>query len=162
MAFGKANTLGLHSRNMTKWATESLPGFQYLLNLLHSWSIWCLDLIGYWLQGHLNSSLGKNLSLYLPVSAWLVIALEALVHKELECPKFWTHGPPLMYDSSSRLLLPSTRLRNCLPFISGTWNIIFYLLTRSSHSDFLLKSQESLLGSIGISLKDLVSISMTL
>jgi len=69
--------------------------------------------------------------------------------------KPWT---PLIYDGSSRLLLPSTRSRNCLSFISDAQNIIFHFLMRSSHSFFLFKSQESLLRSIGISMKDLVSI----
>ena len=162
MSFEKANALGLHLRNITKWATESLLRFQYSLNLLYLWSIWYFDLIGYWLQGYLNSLLRKNPSLYLPVGTWLVITLEALVHKELECSKFWSHGLPLMYDGSSRLLSLSTRLRNCLLFIFDAWNVIFHFLIRLSHSFFLLKSQESLLRSIGISLKDLVSISMTL
>ena len=162
MSFENANALWFSFRNITKWAIESLLRFQYLLNLLHSWSIWCLDLIGYWLHGHLNSSFGKNLNLYLSIGTWLAIALEALVHKESEYPKFWNHRPPLIYNGSSRLLLLSIRSRNCLPFISNAWNVIFHFLIRSSHSLFLLKSQESLHRSIRISLKDLVSVLMTL
>ena len=124
MAFEKAKALGLWSRNMTKWAIESLLRFQYSLNLLHSCSMWRLDSIGYCPQGHLNSSFGKNLSLYSPIGTWLMIALEALAQRELEWPKFWSHGPPLIYDGSSGLLSPSTRSRKCLPFKSDAWNVI--------------------------------------
>ena len=40
--------------------------------------------MGYNLHGHLNSSLGKNLSLYLPIGAWLVNVLEAHIHREFK------------------------------------------------------------------------------
>ena len=43
-----------------------------------------LDSIKYDPHEHLNSSLGKNLSLYSSIGAWFIIALEALAHKELE------------------------------------------------------------------------------
>jgi len=162
MSFEKANALWLCSRNITKWTIESLRGFQYSLNLLQSWRMCCLDLMGYWPHGQLNSLLGENLSLYSPVSAWLVIALVALAQSKLEWPKFWSHGPPLIYDGSSGLLSPSMRSGNWLPFRSDAWNIIFHLLVRSLHSSFLLKSQESLLGYVGVSLKDLVSESTAL
>ena len=91
-----------------------------------------------------------------------MIALVALAQSKLEGPKFWSHGPPLIYDGSSSLLSPSTRSRNWLPFRSDAWNVIFHLLVRSSHSSFLLKSQESLLEYMRVSLKDLVSESTAL
>ena len=115
-----------------------------------------LDLMGYWPHRQLNSSLEKNLSLYFHIGTWLVIALVALVQSELEWPKFWSYGPPLICDGSSSLLSLSMRLRNWLPFRSNAWNVIFHLLARSSHSSFLLKFQESLLGYMKVSLKDLV------
>ena len=43
-----------------------------------------LVLIGYCLHGHLNSSLGKNRRQYSPIGVWLVMALVALAHSELE------------------------------------------------------------------------------
>ena len=141
---------------------ESLWGFQYLLNLLHSCKICRLDSMGYWPHGQLSSLLGKNLSLYSPIGAWLVIALVALVQSKFEWPKFWSHRPPLIYNGSSSLLSPSTRLRKWLPFRSDAWKIISHLLVRSLHSSFLLKSQESLLGYKGVGLKDLVSESTAL
>ena len=162
MLFEKVNALWLHLRNITKWIIEFLCRFQYSLNLLQSWRMCCLDSMGYWPHGQLNSLLGKNLSLYSPISAWLMIALVALVQSELEWLKFWSYGPPLICDSSSGLLLPFMRSRNWLLFRSDAWNIIFHLLARSSHSSFLLKSQESLLGYVGVSLKDLVSESIAL
>ena len=133
-----------------------------MLNLLQSWRICCLDSMGYWLHGQLNFLLGKNLSLYSSVGTWLVIALVALAQSKLEWPKFWGHRPPLICNSSSSLLSPSTRSRNWLPFRSNVWNIIFHLLARSLHSSFLLKFQESLLGYVGVSLKNLVSESTAL
>jgi len=140
MSFEKANALWFRSRNMTKWVMEFFCEFQYSLNLLHSYSIYCLDLMGYWSYRHLNSLFGKNLSLYSPIGAWLVIALVALTQRELEWLKFWSHRLPLICDSSSKLLSLSTRSRNWLPFRSDTWNIIFHLLVRLSHLSFLLKS----------------------
>jgi len=79
-----ANAPGLATKNMTKWPKKSLLRFQYLLNLPHSWRMWCLDLMEYDLYGHLNSFLGKNLTLCSPVGAWLVIALEACIHREFK------------------------------------------------------------------------------
>jgi len=79
-----ANALRLATKNMTKWSKKSLLRFQYPSNLLHSWRMWCLDLMGYDPHGYLNFSLGKNLSLYSPVGAWLVIALKVCAYKEFE------------------------------------------------------------------------------
>ena len=147
---------------MTKWLIESLHGFQYSLNLLHSCKIWHLDLIGYIPHGHLNSSLGKNLSLYSPIGAWLVIALEALAHKEFKWPKYFSQAPPLMYNGSMILSSPSSRLRNCFPLKSDAWKVIFQIFAILSHWLFLLKSQDILQGKRGIGLNDLVSLSTTL
>ena len=145
-----------------KWPIESLLRFQYLLNLLHSCKMWHLVSIGYCLLGQLNSSLGKNLSLYSPIGVWLVITLDALAHNELEWLKYLSHEPPLIYDSSIVLLLLSLRSRKCLPFISDAWNVIFHLFTRLSHLFFLLKSQDDLLGKSRVGLNDFVSTSTAL
>ena len=161
MGFGKANILGLDSRNMIKWLIESLLGFQYLLNLLHSYRICYLVLIGYNLYGQLKSSLGKNLSLYSPIGVWLVISLKALVYRELECLKCLSYKLSLLYDGLMMLLL-STRLRKCFPFKSNAWKIIFHLLVRLSHSFFLLKSQDNLQENSRMGLNDLVSLLTTL
>ena len=162
MGFGKANILGFNSRNMIKWPIESLLRFQYLLNLLYLCKMWHLVSIGYCLQGQLNSSLGKNQSLYSLIGVWLVIALDALVHNELKWPKYLSHEPPLIYNSSIVLSLLSTRLRKCLPFISDVWNVIFHLFTRSSHLFFLLKSQDDLLGKSRMRPNDFISTATTL
>jgi len=63
----KEKAFGLNSRKETNWLIVSLIGFQYLLNLLHSWRIWHLGLIGYNLHRQLNSSLRKNFSWYSPI-----------------------------------------------------------------------------------------------
>jgi len=162
MGFGKANTLGFNSRNIIKWPIEFLLGFQYLLNLLYLCKMWCLVSIGYCLQGQLKSSLEKNLSLYSLVRVWLIIALDTLVHNELEWPKYLSHELPLICDSFIMLSLLLTRLRKCLPFISNAWKVIFHLLTRLSHLFFLLKSQDDLLGNSRVGLKDFISTSIAL
>jgi len=51
--------------------------------------------MGYDLHRYLNSSLGKNLSLYSLVGAWLVIALTAYAHKEFKWPNILSQDPPL-------------------------------------------------------------------
>ena len=162
MGFGKANALGFSSRNKIKWPMKSLLGFQYSLNLLHSHKMWCLVSIGYCPQGQLKSSLGKNLSWYSPVGAWLVIALDALAHNELEWLKYLSHEPPLIYDGSITLSSLLMRSRKCLPFISDAWKVISHLLIRLSHSFFLLQSQDDLLGNSRVGLKDFVSTSTAL
>jgi len=118
--------------------------------------------MGYNPHGQLKSSVGKNLSLYSQIGVWLVIALKALAYKELEWLKCLSHEPPLMYDSSMILLSLLTRSRKCFFFRFNTWKIILYLLARSSHLFFLLKSQDSLQGNNRMGLKDLVSILTTL
>ena len=52
-------------------------------------------LIGYCPQEYKNYSWGKNLSWYSPIEVWLVIALMALVHSELEWSKNCSHNPSL-------------------------------------------------------------------
>ena len=42
------------------------------------------------------------------------------------------------------LLLSSSKLRNCFPLRSEAWNVIFQTFRMSSHSLFLLKSQDVL------------------
>ena len=44
--YSKANAFGLSVKNKMKWLNEFLLGFQYLLNLWHSYSICCLVSIG--------------------------------------------------------------------------------------------------------------------
>ena len=137
----------------------SLLGFQYPLNLLQSKRICLLVSIGYLLHGHKNSELGKNQSLYSPMGIWLVIALVALAHSELEWPTICSHGPPLMYDGLTTLRLSSSSSRKFLPFPLEAWNVIFQSLISSSLSDFLQNSQEILFGKEGVTTKDLESLS---
>ena len=72
----------------------------------------------YNLHKQLKFFLGKNLNLYSPIGAWLVIALVALAHNKLEWPKCLSYDPSLMYNSSIMLLLLS-RSRKCFPFRSN-------------------------------------------
>ena len=94
-----------------------------MLNLLYLWRIWCLDLIGYNLHRQLKSSLEKNLSLYSPIGAWLVIALVALTYRKLEWPKNLSHELPLIYNGSIGLLSASTRSRKCFSNLARVLNI---------------------------------------
>ena len=118
--------------------------------------------MGYNPQEQLNSSLGKNLSLYSLIRAWLIIALEALAHRELKWPKNLSHELSLIYDSSMILSLLSIRSRKCFPLRSDAWKIILHLLAMLSHSFFLLKSQDDLQENSRMRLKDFISLSTTL
>ena len=86
-------------------------------------------------------------------------------HRELEepkKPKAWSQGPPLMYDSSMILLLMLMRSRKFLSLPSDAWKVIFHRLMMLSLSDFLQKSQDSLLGNDGSGLNDFDSLSTDL
>ena len=76
-----------------------------------------------------------------------MMALVAQVHRELEEPKAWSHGPPLMYDSLIVLLLISARSRKFFPLPSKAWKVIFHRLIILLLSVFLQKSQDILLRS---------------
>ena len=67
--YSKAKAFGLSVKNMMKWLNKSLLGFQYLLNLRHSWSICLLVLIEYLLYEQLKFSFEKNLRWYSPIGA---------------------------------------------------------------------------------------------
>ena len=145
-----------------KWLNKSLLGFQYLLNLWHSWSICLLVLIGYSLHGQLKFSFGKNLRQYSPIGTWLVMACVALAHRELECPKAWSHGPPLMYNGSIILKSLSSKSRKLFPLPFEAWKCIFHCLMITSLLVFLQKSHEVLQGNMGVGLNDLESLSTSL
>ena len=104
---------------------------------------------------------GKNCNLYLPIGAWLVIALVARAHNKLEWPKAWSHGPPLAHEGSISFRLSSNKFRKLLPFLSDAWKVIFQSLFDSSQSDFLQKSHDILIGRDGVTEKDLESLSMS-
>ena len=59
------------------------------------------------------------------------------------------------------LRLLSKRSRNCLPFPSDAWNVIFHWLMMSLLSNFLQKSQDILHGYEGVTVKDLESLSVS-
>ena len=153
---------GLNVKNITKWLNISLLGFQYLLNLQHSWSICLLVSIEYSLHGHLKSSLGKNLRWNSLIGAWLVMARVALVQREFECLKAWSHGPPLMYNGSIILKSSSNKSMKLFPFPLEAWKHIFYCFIMLSLSVFLQKFHEVLQGKKGVGLNDLESLSMSL
>ena len=119
-------------------------------------------LIEYSLYGHTNSFLGKNLSQYLPIGAWLTMALVALAHNEFEWPKYFSHNPSFKYISSILLRLSLRRSIKFLLLSSNALNITFYLLINSSHSFFQLNSHEDLHGKRGVKLNFLVLLSIAL
>ena len=147
---------------MIKWLIKSLLGFQYPLNLPHSWSICLLVSIGYSLHGHLKFSLGKNLRQNSPIGAWLVVAQVALVQREFECPKAWSHGPPLMYDGSIILKLSSNKSMKLFPFPLEAWKHIFHCFIMLLLLVFLQKSHKVLQGKEGVGLNNLESLLMSL
>ena len=105
-----------------------------MLSILHSWRIWCLDSIGYDPHGQLKFSLGKNLRWYLPIGAWLVITLVALIHKEFKWPRSLSQVP---------------------------WKYICHFCIIKSYSSFLLKSHDNLHGKFRMQLKCWISLSTT-
>ena len=84
-----------------------------------------LNLIGYKPHRHSNFSLGKNLSWYSPIDAWLTIALEALVQSKLECPKYLSYSFLLAIDGIIGHMLLSRSSRKCCPLLSEAWKCIF-------------------------------------
>jgi len=105
MPLWKEKALGLNSRKAVRWLSVSLSGFQYLLNLLQSWRMWCLDLIGYSLHGQWKSSLGKNLRWYSLIGAWFRMTRVALAHNKLECLRCLIHGLSRMKESGLNIFL---------------------------------------------------------
>ena len=122
------------------------------------WSTCHLVSIGYVPYGHVKLSLGKNLSWYSPIGAWLVIALVAWAQSEFEWPSCNSHRLPLEYDGLIRCKLLPRRSRKFLPLESDVWKVIFHCKRIELHSDFLQKSQEDLHGHEGIDTKFLVSL----
>ena len=145
-----------------KCAIKSLLGFQYSLNLLYSWRMWYLISIEWRPHRQLNSFLRKKHIQYSLIGVWLVIALVALAHSVFEWPTYWSHVLPLLYIGFKILSLLSTKSRKLFLFRSDAWKVIFQLLMMSSHSDFLLKSQEFLFRKSGVRLNNLNSMSMCL
>ena len=88
-----------------------------------------------------------------------MMALVAQEHRELEEPKAWSHGLPLMYNSSMVSLLISARLRKFFPLPSEAWKVIFHRLIMLLLLVFLQKSQDILLGSEESGLNDFNSLS---
>ena len=128
------------------------------MNLLHSWKIYCLILIGYWLHKHLNSSCGKNLSWYSSMGVWLMIALEALAYKELEWPKNFSYSPFLEYKDSIGFKSSSRRFKKYFSLLLEAWNVIFQLLRILSHSFFLSNFHKDLQGKIRTRSKFFISL----
>ena len=111
--------------------------------------MWCLNPMGYTPHGQANSSIGKNLSLYSQIGAWLIITLVALAQRQLDWPKYWSHGPPLIVDGSRGFESSSRNSRKFFPFRSDAWKVIFHIVEIGSHSCFLQKSHDDLLGRMG-------------
>ena len=114
--------------------------------------------MGYDPYRQLKSFLEKNLILYSLIEAWLVIALDALTHRELEWPKNLSHELPLEYNSSMSLSSTSIRSMKSFPLISKAWKVIFQILIKLLYSDFLLKFHDYLQGRSRMELSDLVSL----
>ena len=142
----KEKALGLNWRNKAKWAIVSLLGFQYFLNLLQSYNMCLLVLIGCMLHGHEKSSLGKNLSLYLPIRVWLIIALVALIHNKFDRLKYCSQGLPLTFEGSIGFKSSSNKSRKFFPLESAAWKNILHCNMAKSLSLLLQKSQEDFQG----------------
>jgi len=56
--------------------------------------MWAPISIGEFLHAHAIDLLGKNLCLYLPIEAWLVMSLVICAHRKLERLNFFSHALP--------------------------------------------------------------------
>ena len=93
---------------------------------------------------------------------WLTIALVALVHSELEWPKYFSHNFSFKCVGLIMFRLLSRRSGKFLLLSSDAWNVIFHLFKRSSHLFFWLNSYEDLHRNRGVKLNFLVSLYMIL
>ena len=86
------------------------------------------------------------------------MARVALAHRELECPKAWSHDSPLIYNGLIILKSLSSKSRKLFSLLSEAWKCIFYCLMISSLSVFLRKSHEVLQGNMGVGMNNLESL----
>ena len=83
---GKNGRIGSGSENLMKLPMHGDGEVaRYFVNLGYSVRIF---LISDWPHGHVDVSWGKNVALYSPIGAWFRIALVALAHREMECPRW--------------------------------------------------------------------------
>jgi len=75
---------------------DYLFGFHAFLNLLQLNNKYCLILISAFLQGQLQGLLGKNLSLYSPIGALLVMSLVRQAINVFEHLCILSHELPLV------------------------------------------------------------------
>ena len=109
--------------------------------------------IGSMLQEYEKSFLGKILSQYLPIGAWLIVALVALVHNEFEWLKYCNQELPLTFKDLVGFRLSSTKSRKFLLLESATWKDIPHCKRTELYFLFLQKSQEDLQEKVGMKLK---------
>ena len=78
------------------------------------------------------------------------MALVALAHNELEWLKNFSQKSLLVYEGLIELSWLLTSSRNCWPFWSKAWNVIFQIQIMLLHSFILLKFYNDLQGSRGV------------
>ena len=88
-----------------------------------------------------------------------MIAQVALVHRELEWPKYWSHGLSLIANGSRGLRSLSSNFKKFLPLHSDAWKDILYWARMELQSHFLQKSQDDLHEKFGVESKLLVLLS---
>jgi len=72
------------------------------------------------LYGYKKSSLGKNLSQYLLIGVWLIMALVALAHNKFNRLKYCNQKPPLIFKDIIEFRLLSNKSRKFLPLEFAT------------------------------------------
>ena len=82
----KEKAFGFSLRNVSMLTMERSGGRHVSLYFLHSYRMRSLVSMTFALQLHRDSSWGKNLFLYSPMGAWLVMRQVSLAHRELEWP----------------------------------------------------------------------------
>ena len=78
------------------------------------------------------------------------------MQRELEWPKYWSHGLLFIVDGSRRFKSLLSSLRKFFPFRSNAWKFILYIIEIKLYLYFLQKSQDDLLGRMGEKLNFLV------
>jgi len=150
----KLNVPGLSMRKWTKLLMMMLHG-RVEEYRLHSMTM-CLRV---WISALLHKQLvgrwGKNLCLYSPIGAWLVVMREKWAHNELVNSIKGSHEPPLLYVGFMTFWFSSLKSRKHWPLLGLVVKEFCHLWRILSHSFFLLNRCDSLLGKTGVQLSAL-------
>ena len=141
----KLNAFGLSTRKWTKLLMTILHGRVEGSYRLHSMTMCSRVWISALLHMQLIGRWGKNLCLYSPIGAWLVVMQVKQAHKELVNPINGSYEPPLAYVSLMTFCSLFSKLRKHCPFLGlsakdscHSWRILLHSFLLLNKCDFLL------------------------